>query len=125
MLLDMPNFQEDPIYDTHIQAVNIYNISHRRVFENVDINEFYHTNISISGSYETYPIGIDISTYDILKGNSTCSHLPKYIVVVKDTMDDNMISIHTSYDYFMSVAFDSNYYKIYKRITDCIECFHQ
>jgi hypothetical protein len=115
----MPNFQEDPVYDTHIQAVNTYNISHSRVFENVCINEFYNIPVDIDTNE---PIGIDISTYDILKGNSTCSHLPKYIVVVADTMDHNMLSIHTSYDHCMDVSFDNNNYVIYERITDCLVC---
>lgn len=117
----MPNFQESTAYDAHIQAVNTYNIYHRYVLENACISEFYNIPIDVN-TIEL--IGIDISTYGILKGNSNCDHLPKYIVVVADTMDHNMLSIHTSYDHCMDVSFDSNDYIIYERIADCITCYN-
>lgn len=115
----MPNPQNSNTFEDHIQAINEYNLQHSCVIENVCINEFFSIPIDVD-TIET--IGSDISTYGILKGNSTCSHLPKYIVVVADTMDCNMLSIHTSYDHCMDVSFDSNNYVIYERITDCVDC---
>lgn len=113
----MPEIQN--IHGNHLLAINDYNLQNKYVTQNVSIHEFF----SIPATDTEY-IGNDISTYSIVKGGSTCSHLPKYIVVVEDTMDHNMLSIHTSYDHFMNVTFDSVFYVIYERITDCITCSH-
>jgi hypothetical protein len=118
----MPETQNVNIQNNHIEAINTYNVYNKYVFENVCINEFFDIPISDASLGTIDTIGSDICKYDILKGNSGCNHLPKYIVAVEDTMDHNMLSIHTSYDYCMRVSFDSNSYVIYERITDCIIC---
>jgi hypothetical protein len=111
----MPEIQNT--YENHLHAINDYNLQNKYVTQNVSIHKFFSLPVT-----DTEEIGNDISTYNILKGTSTCIHLSKYIVAVEDTMDHNMLSIHTSYDHFMNVTSDSITYVIYERITDCITC---
>jgi hypothetical protein len=135
----MPEVQNINTYEDHLQAINDYNLQNKYVIQNVSIHEFFTLPVT-----DTEDVGNDISTYSILsqschsmidtlfiadsyeqlKGSSTCDHLPKYIIVVKDTIDHNMLSIHTSYDHFMNVSFESISYVVYERITDCITCSH-
>ncbi len=115
----MPEVQNINTYEDHLQAINDYNLQNKYVTQNVSIHEFFTLPAT-----DTEDVGNDISTYSILKGGSTCDHLPKYIIVVEDTMDHNMLSIHTSYDHFMNVSFESISYVVYERITDCITCSH-
>lgn len=113
----MPEIVNQDIHQNHLQEINDYNLQNKYVTGSVSIHEFFCLPVS-----DNEQIGTDISTYGILKGTSGCNHLPKYIVVVEDTMDHNMLSNHTSYDYFMNILFDSISYVIYERITDCIIC---
>jgi hypothetical protein len=64
----------------------------------------------------------DWSHTSIMNGGSGCCHLPKYLICLSDSMDANMMSRESLYDYLREISIGGLKYNIYKRDVGCIEC---